>query len=270
MQADWELVQARPRPDLAGAVLGYTGYREHRAQPLVRREVPVLIVPLIVNFAAPFTLSVAGGEPTSPQGFAAGIIDRPVLVSSAGTAACVQVDFTLAGAYGFFQLDQREMAGRIVDLDDVAGLRALAERLRDCRSWEECFRVLDTVIGERLTRGRMLSPEVAGGLALLRQRRGRDRIGRLAHELGCSERHLARRFASEIGVAPKTVARILRFEHARRLAATGRDGGWAGIAQEAGYADQAHLTREFTALGGLPPALLARRGGDGDGVLEPC
>lgn len=269
MQADWELVQARPRPDLAGAVIGYTGYREHRAQPLVRREVPVLIVPLIVNFAAPFTLAVAGGESCAPQGFAAGIIDRPVLVSSTGTAACVQVEFTLAGAYGFFQLDQREMAGRIVDLDDVAGLRALAERLRDCRCWAECFHLLDTAIGDRLARGRALSPEVAGGLSWLAARRGRGRMRALAATLGWSERHLTRRFASEVGVAPKTVARILRFEHARSLAATGRAGGWAGIAQEAGYADQAHLTREFTALGGLPPGLLARRGGQGDGVLEP-
>jgi len=269
MQADWELVRAGPRPDLAGAVIGYTGYREHRASPLVRREVPVLVVPLIVNFAAPFALSVAGGETAAPQGFTAGIIDRPVLVSSTGAAACVQVDFTLAGAYRFFQLDQREMAGRIVDLDDIAGLGALAARLRDCRCWAECFRLLDVVIGERLASGRALSPEVAGGLSWLTARRGRGQMRELAATLGWSERHLTRRFSSETGVAPKTVARILRFEHARSLAAAGRDGGWAEIAQAAGYADQAHLTREFTALSGLPPAALTRRGGEGDSVLEP-
>lgn len=270
MQADWELVRARPRPDLAGAVLGYTGYREHRAMPIVRREVPVLVVPLIVNFAAPFALSVAGGESTSPQGFAAGIIDHPVLVTSGGLAACVQIDFTPAGAYGFFQLDQREMAGRIVDLDDLGDLRGLSPRLRDCRSWAECFALLDVVIGRRLARGRSLSPEVAGGLAWLAAGRGRGRMRQLAAALGWSERHLTRRFASETGVAPKTIARILRFEHARALAAGGQAGGWAEIALAAGYADQAHLTREFTALGGLPPAALARNDADDHGILEPA
>lgn len=270
MQVDWELVRAAPRPDLAGAVLGYTGYREHRAQPILRREVPVLAVPLIVNFAAPFALAVAGGESTAPQGFAAGIIDRPVLVSSTGLAACVQIDFTPAGAYGFFQLDQRDLAGRIVDLDDIGTLRRLGPRLRDCRSWSECFALLDRAIGERLERGRCLSPEVAAGLSWLAARRGGGRMHALAAATGWSERHLTRRFASEIGVGPKTIARILRFEHARELAARSRPGGWAAIAQTAGYADQAHMTREFTALAGLPPAALARNDAGEHGILEPA
>lgn len=269
MQADWELVRARPRPDLAGAVLGYTGYREHRAEPVLRREVPVMVAPLIVNFAAPFALSVAGGESTAPQGFAAGIIDRPVLVASTGMAACVQIDFTPAGAYAFFQLDQRDMAGRIVDLDDLGELRHLGPRLRDCRSWSACFAVLDLVIGQRLARGRRLSPEVAAGLSWLAARRGRGRMRELAAETGWSERHLTRRFASETGVGPKTVARILRFEHARELAATDHPGGWAMIAQAAGYADQAHMTREFSALSGLPPAALTRNDAGEHGILEP-
>lgn len=269
MQADWELVRALPRPDLAGAVLGYTGYREHRAEPVLRREVPVLILPLIVNFAAPFMLSVAGGQSTAPQGFAAGLIDRPVLVSSTGLAACVQVDFTPAGAYGFFQLDHRDMAGRIVDLDDLGELRHLGPRLRECRSWAECFALLDRIIGDRLARGRSLSPEVAGGLAWLAARRGSGRMRELAAATGWSERHLTRRFVSETGAGPKTIARIQRFEHARELAARGRPGGWAAIAQAAGYADQAHMTREFTALGGLPPAALARNDAGEHGILEP-
>ncbi|RXT48133.1 hypothetical protein B6S44_23980 [Bosea sp. Tri-44] len=270
MQADWELVRAPPRRDLAGAVLGYTGYREHRAEPVLRREVPVLVLPLIVNFAAPFALSVAGGQSTAPQGFAAGLIDRPVLVSSTGLAACVQVDFTLAGAYGFFQLDQRDMAGRIVDLDDLGELRHLGPRLRECRSWAECFALLDRVIGQRLARGRSLSPEVAAGLAWLAARRGRGRMRELAATTGWSERHLTRRFASETGAGPKTIARIQRFEHARRLAAMPCSRSWAGIAHEAGYADQAHLTREFTALSGLPPVALTRRDAGRDGILEPA
>ncbi|KRE16220.1 hypothetical protein ASE66_10750 [Bosea sp. Root483D1] len=268
MQADWELVRAPPRPDLAGAVLGYTGYREHRAEPILRREVPVLVLPLIVNFAAPFMLSVAGGQSTAPQGFAAGLIDRPVLVSSTGLAACVQVDFTPAGAYGFFQLDQRDMAGRIVDLDDLGELRLLGPRLRECRSWADCFALLDRVISQRLARGRSLSPEVAGGLAWLTARRGRGRMRDLAAAAGWSERHLTRRFVSETGVGPKTIARILRFEHARELAGQQEPGGWAAIAQAAGYADQAHMTREFAALCGLPPTALARNDAGEHGILE--
>ena len=52
---------------------------------------------------------------------------------------------------------------------------------------------------------------------------------------------------------------MIRFHHACRLAQTGVTQGWAGIAAESGYSDQAHLAREFTALAGESPTAWARR-----------
>ncbi len=51
----------------------------------------------------------------------------------------------------------------------------------------------------------------------------------------------------------------MRFHEACRLAQTQATGGWAAIAAESGYADQAHLTREFSDLAGEPPTAWARR-----------
>ncbi len=268
MTADWEMVTARPAPDLLGAVTGYAGYRETRPLALTRREVATTVVPLIVNFGAPFAMTMANGDTVAPAGFAAGIIDQPVLVCSTGAAACVQVDFTISGAYRFFQCDPREMAGRIVALDGLGGFAGLAERLAEAASWPQRFALFDGLIRTRLQRGRQLSPEIAGALTLLRH--GRRRIRDIAVEIGWSERHLARRFTAETGVAPKTIARILRFERARGLAAGAPHHDWAGIALAAGYADQAHLVREFTALSGLPPGRLSARDTGAGGILEPA
>jgi AraC-like DNA-binding protein len=256
MDRGWELARRMPAPDLAGAVLGYSGYRETRPLALERREVATTIIPLIVNFSAPFALTLANGERLAPASFAAGVIDRPVLVSSTGASACVQIDFTLAGAYRFFQHDPRDMAGRVVALDDLGIGQGLAERLEGAGSWDRRFALLEGLVRSRLARGRSLSAGVAGALRMLH---GRRRIRDIASEIGWSERHLARRFAIETGVAPKTVARILRFEAARRLAAQGGAGGWAEIALAAGYADQAHLIREFGRLGGLSPGAMAEQ-----------
>jgi AraC-like DNA-binding protein len=53
--------------------------------------------------------------------------------------------------------------------------------------------------------------------------------------------------------------RVLRFRRAlTRLAETGPAANLADLAIQAGYADQAHLTRETTRLAGRPPAALAR------------
>jgi transcriptional regulator GlxA family with amidase domain len=76
------------------------------------------------------------------------------------------------------------------------------------------------------------------------------RVDALAEALGRSRRHLAKRFAEEVGASPKVAARLIRFEAARaRLGSV----PLARLAAEHGYSDQAHLAREFSALGGAPP-----------------
>jgi AraC-like DNA-binding protein len=74
------------------------------------------------------------------------------------------------------------------------------------------------------------------------------------------DRQLRRRFAEAVGYGPKTLQRVLRFQ--RFLALAGDTGvpDLARLALDAGYADQAHLTRECTRLAGLPPAQLLAAG----------
>jgi hypothetical protein len=76
--------------------------------------------------------------------------------------------------------------------------------------------------------------------------------------LGIGDRQLRRRFADAVGYGPKTLERILRFQRFLALATRGDD--LARLALDAGYADQAHLTRECTRLAGLPPAALLATG----------
>jgi AraC-like DNA-binding protein len=85
------------------------------------------------------------------------------------------------------------------------------------------------------------------------------RVESLANELGLSERQLRRRCHAGVGYGPKTLQRVMRFQ--RVLAALDRAGGrldLARLAFEAGYADQAHLSRETSRLAGLSPSRLAR------------
>ncbi|MGH9573217.1 MAG: helix-turn-helix domain-containing protein [Candidatus Acidiferrales bacterium] len=80
-------------------------------------------------------------------------------------------------------------------------------------------------------------------------------------------------FAQNIGLTPKLLCRILRFQHARRLAenrdrrrgaltASYREGAeldWAEVAIECGYYDQSHLIRDFQNLSGLSPSEYIRQ-----------
>jgi AraC-like DNA-binding protein len=79
-------------------------------------------------------------------------------------------------------------------------------------------------------------------------------VEELAARMQCSTRHLHRSMVAEIGIAPKAAARIARFRRAARLIRGGQP--LAVVALEAGYGDQAHMTREFAALGAPSPKRL--------------
>jgi AraC-like DNA-binding protein len=83
------------------------------------------------------------------------------------------------------------------------------------------------------------------------------RVGQLADCFGMSERGLQRLFAEYVGVSPKWVMRRARLHEAALRADTGDVVDWAALAADLGYADQAHLTRDFTATIGVSPARYA-------------
>jgi AraC-like DNA-binding protein len=84
------------------------------------------------------------------------------------------------------------------------------------------------------------------------------RIDRLARDVGLGVRQLQRLFAEHVGVGPKWVIRRYRLHEAAARAAAGADLDLVRLAAELGYSDQAHLTRDFTALVGEPPARYAK------------
>jgi len=259
----FELAQARPAADLAAAVVRYAGYVERTAWTLAQREVAAPIVPLIINLGAPFRVRLASERAAGDAygSFVAGLYDGYADVAALGPARCMQIDLTPLGARRFFGLPMSELAGRTVDLALVAGRSTdeLAERLDDAAGWTARFRLLDAFVRRRLALAPAPSAAVERAWQRLVASGGLVRIGDLARELGWSRKQQAQRFALEIGVPPKTVARILRFGRARRAllnGAAGRD--WAGLALDWGYADQAHLIREFQALAGATPRAYAR------------
>ena len=86
---------------------------------------------------------------------------------------------------------------------------------------------------------------------------GLRRVDQLSAESGMTARTLQRLFADYVGVSPKWVMRRARLHEAAERADSGEPVDWALLATDLGYADQAHLTRDFTVTIGVPPARYA-------------
>ena len=267
----WELVTRAPESRLRGLVCDYEGYVESGAPvPVLRQQVPTPRIPLIVNFGAPWNVADAEhGVPRVYKSFIAGLGERSSYVAATGPASCVQVNLTPLGAFMFFGLPMHELANQVVPLEDVLPRRSagLVEQLEDARGWEARFELLDATFATRLTDARAPSSDVAWAWSILERTHGKAPIGWICDRLGRSRRHLAARFHEQVGLPPKTVARILRFDRAVSLLAHADGAQLADVAFECGYYDQAHLNRDFREFASKSPGAFARQIVPGGGVV---
>lgn len=256
----FEMVRRTSGPCLRGAVTDICGYRETASGRFRNVEYASLTVPLVISFAEPFAIGLGKdpGDNDRFASFAAGLFAGPVVIESFGGACCVQVNFTPLGARRFFGLAMSELTDRMVGLDDVLGLEgiALRERLGNAHGWSAHFAIVETFVAARLDKARETQAEIAWAYDRIIVSGGRIRVSSLADRLGWSRKHLAGKFSNAIGVGPKTLSRIVRFNRALGLSRQDKS-DWADIAADCGYADQAHLVREFRDLAGETPTTLA-------------
>jgi AraC-like DNA-binding protein len=255
-----ELVLWEPDVRLRADVLVLEDYEERAAEPVRQRHLPAAFVPLIVNFGPRYRLHDPADAPVPGEygSFAAGLRESGVVTESPGTALCVQVNLTPLGAHRFLGVAMHELAGRVVSLSDVLGRAAdgLEERLAEAPDANARLALVESSLVARLAAAAPARPDVQYAWRRLEETGGRLRIGALAAELGCSRKHLGAQFREHVGLPPKAVARLLRFNRALRLVERGLDG--AEVAYRGGYTDQAHFVNEFRRFSGETPAAFAR------------
>jgi AraC-like DNA-binding protein len=256
------LVRWSPAQSLRGDVVRFTGYAEVGRGPLRYVELPPTFVAVIFSFGSPYRVRSHADPPQAAErlpSFVGGLIDSPVVVDSDGRALCVQVDLTPLAASRFLGIPMHELAGRVaVRLDDLLEREVewLEERLADASGWEERCRLVESFVAGRIAAAPSARPDVSYAWRRLEETGGSLRIGDLAAELGCSRKHLLSVFREHVGVPPKAVAMLQRFNRALGLVERGVDG--AHVAYRCGYADQSHFVNEFRRFAGLPPSAFAR------------
>ncbi|MCP3164091.1 AraC family transcriptional regulator [Myxococcus qinghaiensis] len=263
-QGGWELVDGTPDARLREHVHNYCGYRESTPGPVRRRELPAPQVVLIIDFGPPLRIvDPRTGRPLGrhPVGFVAGLDDTYSVTETSGSMNGMQVNFTPVGARLFFGMPLHHLARQVVGLESVLGAEAplLTERLVEAPSWEARFALVDQLLLSRILAAREVSPVITWTWQRLRASGGQVEIGELARELGFSQKHVIARCGQELGLTPKLLARLIRFDRVIQVLKSGAAESWARLALEQGYFDQAHLIRDFRQFTGGPPGEFLRR-----------
>jgi AraC-like DNA-binding protein len=248
---DLSIRNLRPDPALAGVVTTAIDYTERTGAPVRRTELPLLGAVLHVTLGPEI---VVGDEHLGS--FAAGLWDGPVVTGHDGAQAGYMLYLDPLGAAGLLRMPVRELTNVSVALEDVLGPLAgeLEERLAAARGADERHAIAQRLLARRLA-GRPSPPrELRHVVRRLDATHGGARVEALAAEVGWSRRHLTGRFREELGLAPKTVARLARVAHAASLLRAGGD--LAGIAYACGYADQPHFNRDVREFTGRTPGEL--------------
>ena len=189
-------------------------------------------------------------------------VDRRLFTRSlSGLGLAFGVRFTAGGFRPFWQAPISQLTDRVVPTARLFGPRAEQTRQAIMNDLDADDGRL-TGLAEALLHSVLPEPDpLAGQAAELVSRitddPGLRRVDQLSASSGLTVRALQRLFADYVGVSPKWVMRRARLHEAAERADSGEPVDWAALAADLGYADQAHLTRDFTVTIGVPPTRYA-------------
>ncbi len=251
----YESFEYTPGAALAPYVERAVGYLYAEAPAGIHVGMPSCSLTLVIPLDEPLTISDPCGPRQAFDSVIAGLSLAPTLVHHDGYQHGIQLALRPAAARALFGCRPAELAHRSVEWTDVFGSAAssLRDRLHETAGWPARLRLVEDALTARLAEGRPVAPEVGEAWRLISTSGGRVRVRDLARRVGWSARHLEQRFAAEYGLTPKSAARVRRFERSRALVSGGR-GRLSDVAAVCGYADQAHLARDWRDLAGLPPS----------------
>jgi AraC-like DNA-binding protein len=279
----WNEVERASDPRLRPYVHGYFATSSSLVRPARERHLPAAEVPLVLNFGASHTRVDArsgGGLQRLDHAWVTGLQTRHHLSEAIGERRFMVVRFTPLGAHLFFHVPMDSLTDRAIPLAQVDPRidSLVSDHVMVARGWAERFDAMERLIGSRVARY-AVPPHVERAWNGLVNARGQTPVASLAADALCSHRHLIQQFRTCIGLPPKRVAMLLRFN--RSIDAVTQNGlanspckpylegsappgadalgaRWAQIALECGYFDQSHFIHEFRAFAGATPSEFLR------------
>ena len=213
---------------------------------------------IIVPYKNPLSVAIEGSPIYTKELliFLTGIQTNPrTICSPTSETGTIGVELTPKGLYRFFNLSMHEITDRIYSFEDLFGAWGvlLQNSIGNIETPDEKIALLQTAL-THLLRGNTKNYSLLDyTIDLITQSAGMMRIQELAAETGYSKRYLDILFKEHVGLSPKSLASILRFQNIYQLLAQENAAGFLNDNLYAYYYDQAHFIKEFKRFTGYTP-----------------
>jgi AraC-like DNA-binding protein len=256
-----------PPPDLAGHVVCFWTRVAEAAGSAngsrVHRVLPDGCVDIVLEFGA----SDPSGRSDVLEvrnAMGVGTMTRPLVITGAMPELYIGVRFRPGYALSALGVPASELTDESTAYANLAeDPDADLDALSRLRSNEERFDAVVALVRRRLSSAASVPLSVRAAIQRITVASGNLRVASVADAIGITRQQLARQFATHVGVAPKTFARVMRAQAAlaradAARAAYPREIDWSAIACDLGYYDQPHFIDDFKALTGMTPSRWTR------------
>lgn len=221
---------------------------------------PEIVLPdgcpeIVFNLSDRFRRLDQHKDELQPLALFAGQMIRRVLIHPTGRVRLFGVRFHPAGAYPLFDFPMDELSNQIVDLTSCIGRSGtrLEEKVNDAPTFEARIEIFEAYFLKRLGAMRNVNVAASHAVRTIVGCGGRIPVSGLAKRIGISERTLERSFRTCVGISPKMLARIVRFQKLIKLIQNSETPGMLDASLATGYFDQSHAIREFREFSGATP-----------------
>ena len=231
-------------------------YRDQLADSLVVHSPPNGLAGIVCNYGNPYqALNEKGVWEQVPTCFVAGQFTRNYSLCLSGRTGMIGVAFLPAGLSYLLGIPMIEFTDKRVDLNLVLGAesRVLEQQILDSTTSFQRITVLEKFLLSKLQKSASKIDIIDHALDNILQHKGLMSISKLSDAVCISPRQFRRRFIEKVGISPKLLSRIKRFNYISNLSfAASTD--WVDMVHEGGYYDQAHFIRDFSDFSGKTPS----------------
>jgi len=254
--------EIRPPPALAPFVRCIWRLHGNGSAGSAEPIIPDGCAEIVINVGEPFIRYMADGSwHRQPFRLVAGQITRALTLEPSGRIDIWGIRFHPWCAATFLGASASALRDNLVSLDSVARpLDDAFSAVGEARSEAAAERAIIEALLQRASRLELPSANVPRLVAFASASSETTSVSRLARQAGVSSRRIQLVFRDQVGLSPKQLLRITRFQRALRLARTRPELSWGRVAQLAGFYDQAHLIHDSNDIAGCTPRNLVDRG----------